>query len=268
MIIYGSRMYFRKNKLYSWGECSNCGKYGRLSSYNARKFGHLYFIPLIPEGPPTRVVKECGKCSHGFHFPEADLPPLLTGIFAKIDSSLNAVAEGHETFVPAGETAAVNCLSYTVGNLELLYCLGQEDYLRQTIGKWGQHRNGFGSSFAGAVLAEVQGDDAMAESLYRKAAELYPEHAATYARMGTLYRRKKDLAQAEMLFRNAENLDPEDIEYKQLLLNVYTDLKDHDKLAETYERCFALVPALAGDKTAMKSYQKACKKSGRVPKVG
>jgi len=52
MIIFGSRMYGKRNVAAGWGRCEACGHYGQLSNYNARKWGHIYYIPLIPSGPP------------------------------------------------------------------------------------------------------------------------------------------------------------------------------------------------------------------------
>ena len=69
MIIYGSRMYFKKNLVRSFGECENCGRYGKRVSYQARKFGHIYFIPILPLGSNSQVLRECKSCSMGSHIP-------------------------------------------------------------------------------------------------------------------------------------------------------------------------------------------------------
>jgi len=66
MIVFGSRMYFKKNVVKSFEECEHCGVYGKMISYKARKFGHIYFIPLIPMGKSSQVLRECKKCKRGF----------------------------------------------------------------------------------------------------------------------------------------------------------------------------------------------------------
>ena len=69
MIVYGSRMYFKKNVVNSFGECEHCGGFGKTTSYQARKFGHIYFIPLIPMGKSSQILRACKGCSMGAQIP-------------------------------------------------------------------------------------------------------------------------------------------------------------------------------------------------------
>ena len=77
MLIYGSRMYFKKNTVKTTGECEHCGTYGNLTSYQAKKFGHLYFIPILPMGPHSQVLRECPQCRIGTHLSMTDLEPIV-----------------------------------------------------------------------------------------------------------------------------------------------------------------------------------------------
>ena len=61
LIIYGSKIYGKRDEITGWGRCEECGVYGRHSSYNGRKFGHIYYIPLIPSGPHLRVMFYWGR---------------------------------------------------------------------------------------------------------------------------------------------------------------------------------------------------------------
>ena len=127
MIIYGTRMYGKKNVVNGWGYCTNCDRYLKHSSYNGRKWGHLYFIPLIPDGPHVRVLKECGKCSNGLHIPETEVPAMLDDLRQSCDKALAALIAGQSEFDDGGET--VSCTACITGSVELLYCLQAEDYV-------------------------------------------------------------------------------------------------------------------------------------------
>ena len=87
-------MYGKKNVVRGWGQCESCGKYGMNTSYNGRKWGHLYFIPLIPSGPHMRVIKECTKCSNGLQFPETDVPNILNNLRQTSDDAMAATYFG------------------------------------------------------------------------------------------------------------------------------------------------------------------------------
>ena len=87
MIIYGSRMYGRKNKIHSWGYCENCDRYIKQTSYRGRKWSHVNFIPIFPEGPHMYVIKECKKCNVGLHIKLTDLPEMIEKIEDDVENS-------------------------------------------------------------------------------------------------------------------------------------------------------------------------------------
>ncbi len=91
IIIYGSRIYGKRDEITGWGRCEECGVYGPHSSYNGRKWGHVYYIPLIPSGPHLRVIKECGNCKTGMHIPEMDVPEMVQEIRLSADAALAAL---------------------------------------------------------------------------------------------------------------------------------------------------------------------------------
>ena len=103
MIIYGSKMYGKSRVVETWGYCDSCGAYSKRQNYNARKWGHLYFIPLIPDGPRVRVLYECAKCSQGLHIPETEVPAMLSDLCQTRDNALNAILAGQKEFNKNGE---------------------------------------------------------------------------------------------------------------------------------------------------------------------
>ena len=125
MIIYGSRMYFKKNQVQSFGECEHCGRYGKRVSYQARKFGHIYFIPILPLGSNSQVVRECKSCSMGSHIPTHQLDPMVDNLSDQFKSWIMEISNGNtEIEIEPGQPPANIGLLIT-GILDDLYCLNE-----------------------------------------------------------------------------------------------------------------------------------------------
>ncbi len=111
--------------------CASRGKYGKNTSYTGRKWGHIYFIPLIPDGPRVRVLKQCKKCSNGVQIPEKDIPNILNDLRQVTKDALVAIIAGESTFDDNGTiTPATGCLA---GAVEMLLCLQADDHLRLVL---------------------------------------------------------------------------------------------------------------------------------------
>ena len=263
MIIYGSRMYGRKNVVNGWRYCDNCGKYGQATSYDGRKWGHLYFIPLIPEGPHTRVVMECKKCSHGTHIPQADVPTMLNDIHLSVDSASAALIAGDKDFDDDGTmTPCVPCLASAV---ELLYCLGEADYVHLVIATLQQEGLTYAYQLVNGASLAFQGNLQEAGESCRKAAECEPAEPLPLVYLGSVHLKQTDYEGARSVYEKALGLSQDRLPVLEGLLTVYESLKDHAKLAETYEECFQLMPGVTQDKKVVKAYKSACKKAGRQP---
>ncbi len=65
MIIYGIRFGRKNNVSFENGVCQQCGAPGQLKSYDATKFFHIYWIPLIPLGK-KKILQECGSCKRHY----------------------------------------------------------------------------------------------------------------------------------------------------------------------------------------------------------
>ena len=50
MIVYGSRMYFKKNVVKSFEECEHCGVYGQMTSYKGAEVWPHLFHPVDSVG--------------------------------------------------------------------------------------------------------------------------------------------------------------------------------------------------------------------------
>jgi len=266
MIVFGTRMYGKKNRVTGWGTCDHCGKYGKLSAYNGRKWGHLYFIPIIPEGPRVRVVKECAKCSHGIHLPEKEVPAILHDMRQAAEKALSALIAGEEEFEDDG--ARKPCVAFLASSVEMFYFLGAKGQVEKTLNALQQNSLNLAYHLVRGELLEISGQTDEAAASYMHAAKCDPDDAAPLTALGSLYIDQKKYREAQVLYERALQLSPEELPIRLVLLSVYDETKEHTKLAETYERCFELVPEMANDKKTRKAYQKACKKAGRQPVMG
>lgn len=61
VLVWGTRCYGQDDGYSRHDYCEHCGQHGRLKTYSTAKFGHLYFIPIIPLGK-KRVFDSCPRC--------------------------------------------------------------------------------------------------------------------------------------------------------------------------------------------------------------
>lgn len=263
MIIYGSRVYGRKNPVKGWGVCDNCGKYLQHTSYDGRRWGHLYFIPMIPLGSRIRVLKECKKCSHGMQIPENDVPLMIKDFREGTDKALASLISGQKEFDDEG--TMVPCAPVIASSIELLHCLGQSDYVRLVKAALKEKKLTYADMLVAGQDMEFNGDPDKAAELYRQAAELEPEETFPLLAMGSVYINKNQNEKAREVYEKALDMEEDRMPVLSILLSVYELLKDFARLAETYEECFELAPELKDDKKIVKAYKKACKKAGREP---
>ena len=258
-------MYGRKDVVKGWGYCDHCGKYGKNTSYTGRKWGHIYYIPLIPEGSRVRVVKECGKCSHGIHIPEKNVPNILNDLRQSTENALTALISGKKEFNDNGTAAP--CAASLANAAELLYCLHAEDHLRSILATLQEKGLEYPYNLVNGEALEFQGKLDEAVASYQRAADREPTDPLPLMSLGAVFLKKKDYQSARPVYEKALELAEDKFTVLEVLITVYDSLNDYAMLAETYEKCFDLVPELTQDKKVVKAYKKACKKAGKPPMV-
>ncbi len=261
MIVYGSRMYFRKNRVVSFGKCDSCGKYGKQQNYDARKFGHLYFIPLVPEGKRVRVVGECAKCHVGTHLPVTNVGELQDATVDGVLKDCDRLRAGEREY--ADEHGKQDAAANVAGAVATVYRLaGKADAetLMQEVRGAG---DATATALAEASLCKVQGrvDDALQH--YRLAEQASPESAVAVYLRGSLLASVGRPAEAAEPLERAAAMAPDDAGITLELIDVHTANKQFGRAADLFDQAFAKVPALAGDKKFVKLYHKTCKKAGR-----
>jgi len=265
MIIYGSRMYGKRNVINGWGECEHCGAYGKNSSYNGRKWGHLYFIPLIPMGESVRVLNECKACSNGSHLPESDVTEVLEELRNDIQKALARLIEGEKNF--GYHETELPCTLFLANNIEVVKCLDDQNLVDLVVAALKEKELHYPHHMVNGRLLEFQGKLQEAGTAYQQAATEEPEDILPIISLGAIYFKQKEYEAARLAYEKAlESLESQErLQILGVLLSVYELQKDFTALTDTYEECLQLVPEYAQDKPFMKGYKKACKKAGREP---
>ncbi len=276
MLIYGSGMYGKRNHANGWGRCDNCGAFGKMRSYDARKYGHLYFIPLLPLDSPVRVIRECSNCNLGSHIPQDRLRELKRNIEDNIEIALSTRSQGKRMFVPAtglretfdadGGQASEHCGIYLANSVEILYCLQMEDWVDHSIDTLAAANADFEACLVQGSAREFVGDSEAAAKYYRQLVGNF-DFVQFPVFLGEFYRRWNHLSAARDLYEEAVTKWPKMVFFLEALLDIYTQRKDDKGLCATYERIFGIVPQLRTDKKFTKPYIKACKREKRSPMI-
>ncbi|MEM0924893.1 MAG: tetratricopeptide repeat protein [Planctomycetota bacterium] len=263
MIIYGSKMYFKKNVVKHYGECEHCGRYSRKRSYQAQKFGHLYFIPLLPLGARSQVLGECSSCQMGSHIPMTDAGPLVESLNEQFKNWILEIQDGNTETVPDGEAEPVNLGLLIAGTIDSLYSLGELRNIDSVVKILQDCELPYETELVRGRWSETQGDVAQAIVHYRQASKIRPEEPAPLYQVAIAQKRSGDLEGAiHGLNRYLEKV-PNDLSVLAEVASIYEAKKDFPKIVEAYDAIYALEPSLISNKGMRKIYKKACKKSGK-----
>lgn len=259
MIIYGSKMYGKKDLVKSWGFCVNCGEYLELSSYKGRKWGHLYFIPIIPEGPHVHVVKECNRCNVGIHIPQKDIDNTVEDIKSDIARALEAIDSGNDCFIlrdDKGNEATISCIHSLIEAVEVLYCVGRRDVIKNlmlTLERSGNYKEHLALN---GKLFEFEGDLEEAIVQYETAVKNYPGAEDAYWFLGSAFSCLGRFDEARSVYEKLLRVSDNELEVMIELIYTYEKLGNFLALTETYENCLGKHPELAQNKKIMRKYKK------------
>ena len=266
MIIYGSRMYGKKNKISLRGLCEHCGNKGDLLCYDARSFGHIYWIPLIPLGGPVRVIKECSRCSRGLHFPQKNIPELLDRLTAEVKLCAAAALAGKTSFNIASDAdsqSQQNIGPFLFDVIETLTTMGKRDDVDDLVAIF----NGGGADYAVAICAAARffliGNYRAALKHLNEAYALRSDDAFIPYQRGVVYALLNDQHRAIEEYRLAISIAGPDLMILVELIAAYEAAGLPEEAADTMAECLRVAPDLAGDKAFMKAVKKAHKKLGR-----
>ncbi|KAF0095922.1 MAG: hypothetical protein E1N59_698 [Puniceicoccaceae bacterium 5H] len=257
-------MYGKKDPVTGWTSCSNCGRHGKSRSYSGRKWGHLYFIPLIPVGGHVRVLHECPHCKKGAHLPADQVEPTLEQLREQVKQATGAIYEGRDVCELEGQDTS--CALTLAGVVKPLYALNRAEEVGVILEALQQPGVDPEAYFLtqGASL-EYQGDFPGAAQAYSSAIEAKPDSPRPMLTMGKLRLRLGQFAEARPIYESLLQRYPDDLNLRSSLLTVYEQLGAYPDLVANYEAIFERLPHLKKDRKLFKCYQKACKQAGTQP---
>ncbi len=266
MIIFGSRMYFRKNIVHTQGHCPKCERLVRQKSYDARKFGHVYFIPIFPCARPARVLQECARCGVGTHVPQTEVPALCSSIASVLELCVEAAERGQHHF---DDSDGDRCDTGTglTSVLEMLTVLNCSEPIDSAMARLDQAS--YEWHVAQAVLAELAGDLSLASTAMQDAARENPTDPFPIVRLADYAARSgKHADQLLLLDRATELADPDEVAALKLQkLAPLEALQEFGQLFELMGQLIRDVPELAGDKKFAKERQKAEKRARKLGQI-
>ena len=262
MIIYGSKMYFKKKVVKSFGQCEHCGVYGKQVSYQAQKFGHLYFIPLIPMGSRSQVLRECKRCQMGVQITTEELEPRVDELADQFKSWIMEASDGKKDLELQPGEPPVNIGVLIAGILDDLYCLKEVENVDSILEILDANDMQMESGMVHGRWQELSGDLEGAKQSYAKAHQAQPEDPIPLYQLGMTELKLGDSTAMEQTFERYQQLCPEDISPHIHLADYYDAKKEYGKMVNSYDILFTHQPALMQDKAMKKNYKRACKKSG------
>lgn len=267
-MISGSRMYGRKAKVITWGYCEYCDNYSKQMSYNGRKWTHINYIPIFPEGPRMHVIKECKKCSVGLHLKLTDFQELIESIEDSAEKAIEVLHNGEEYYIieEDGEETTQSCVDTLVGAVEILHCTGCDEAVQELLTAIDTENYRKIHCAIKGKFRELQGNLKEAIVLFERAVKNFPDDEHAYYMLASALYNSGKIRESREVYENLLKITSSKTNVMLMLLDVYNELKEYVTMAETFEHCFEAHPEFAKQKKFVKRYRKACKKAGTRPK--
>lgn len=250
LIIWGSKFYGKENSATTFGYCENCGEFGKLEHFNGKKWGHLYYIPIIPSGKRSRIWDQCSQCDSTKALPEEEIP----GMASEILGDLRKIAADYNDQMPDSDQLDT-CLETVSAGYEMLVKLDRNDDARQLIGLFEQNNFNLGKGLVMAKMAEMKGED---NETFRILENTFSGRNLRFVNeiLGENYFRNKNLSKAEERFQKLIDADRENMYAMLMLLNIHMKTDDRGKFLNLYHELSSKKPELLKDKPIKKYYKK------------
>ncbi|XAL98528.1 tetratricopeptide repeat protein [Phycisphaeraceae bacterium D3-23] len=263
MIIFGSKMYGKKNVVAGVGSCPHCGAYVRHTSYDARKFGHVYFIPLIPAGGPVRVMKECTKCKMGSHIPLPQVQVLYARIESLMQPCILAASEGRRKFTDPEHGEELHGGSFLLESIDMLYTSGNAGEIGELIGLLDNDAARFEHAIARGAMHEIEGRAPEAYAQYEAAMQAAPNESLPCLLMADFCSRAGKHQDALTLLERALELEPDNVHIVLAMAGPLELMGRFEELSALLDKAVAMAPELERDKGFMKLRKKFAKKAAK-----
>lgn len=263
MIIYGSKMYGVKNVVKGTGACPHCGVYGKHKSYDGRKWGHVYWIPLIPSGGPIRVMKECASCGMGNHLPLTEVGKLYREIEKLMQPCILAASEGAHRFTD-DEGNETFTGPFLVDAVDLLFTAGYRSEIPEIIGLMDNDISRYEHGIASGAYQEIKGDADGALVGYQAANRAAPEEAFAYLLLADINGRAGHHEEQLDMLNKAIELEPDNPQLLLVKLDPLERLGQYQDMLIVMEQAETMIPGLLQDKQYKKQRKKIEKKAAKA----
>ncbi len=269
ILIAGTRAYFRTQSVTSYGFCVHCGRFVRRRSYFARNFLHLYYVPLIPQGPRQRFHQVCPKCHTSVTIEVEAFQNAVTGLKGRCAEALMTLIEGGREvqFTEAApDEPPVDAVRFLVEVSDWLHDAGEAEFLQSIVEKLRASGQSAVADLLDAERMRLAGRRREAIEALQSIVARDSSDTTTAGRLAPLLsvvRRHSEAADAWAMV--AAGLPPE--EQIPPLANQFDCLMSagrHDDAVDVGEKLLEMQPTLAGDRQFDRAMTKAKKKSGRL----
>lgn len=263
MIVFGRNMYGGRGHVKGVTYCQKCCRYRKSSSYVGRMYYHLFLIPLIPDGPRVRVIKECSRCGNSQHIAEDELPDVVASLSRQARSALAELLAGNQRMMVEDEE--VSTAFYMVNLVERMCTFDMGKELAAISASLKEHGLLQLQHLIDGRILEFKGNLKGARAAFQSASGYPPKEAKVYMILAGICMRMGDVIGARDAYQQALPISKDRYSIFLELLKVYHKTKQWSHLAEAYEECFKVRPDLAMDAMFYKPYAKACKNSCKHP---
>lgn len=262
MIIYGSKMYGTKNVVWGFGVCNHCGAYTKHRSYNGKKFGHIYFIPLILMGGAVRVMRECGSCKMGQHMPESAVGEMIGRIESLMGACVAATEAGGHTFSDGESPEPIDTDAFLLEAVEMMYVAGHAGDVPEVLAMFDTDASRYEHALGMGVFEEISSGGSGAIAHFERAMEAEPDRLLPILLASDLAANTGDPARALDYLHRAERLKPDSLQVLIAQLGPLERLQEWDTFCAVFDRCAAMEPGLLKEKKLAKLRKKYGKKAG------
>ena len=244
--------------------CPKCCKYRKSASYLGRMYYHVFLIPLIPDGPRVRIIKECSRCGNSQHITEDNLPAAVASLSKQAQYALAELLDGHQR-LKLDDDDEVSSAFYLVNLVEKMLTFDMGKELAEISAKLRERGLKQLQNLIEGRILEFKGNLKGARAAYQAASDYPPREAKVYMILAGICMRMKDITGAKDAYQKALPITTDRYSIFLQLLEVYSKTKEWLLLAEAYEECFKVRPDLARENLYYKPYAKACKHCAKQP---
>jgi len=264
IIIFGSRMYGVNNVEYSFGECSHCGSYGKLKSYNGRKWGHIFFIPLIPESKHMRVIKECRKCEQGLHVPHEEVARTVEEQQRSLKSCIEAIALGKTSFLDPVLGQETDTSYHITHVVETYFIVGVHEGITELYDSLEHIGAEFELLLAQSKHCELEGRLDDAATFLRQALEVRPQSLMALGLLAKIFQVQNKHRLALDVYQQLTEVNGDDVGMYLYMADSLEAMGDYVQLRDVLNKCLKMAPELRDDKKFRKYHIKCTKKAEKL----